>query len=200
MLAVSLDPAPLFNRARPVALDGRIVPTLSPEDTLLVAALHGSKEEWARLIWIADIARLAAQPKLDAGAVLARATAAGIRRMLLVGIALAVDLLDASCDPAFASALTEDPNSRRLPAWSAARLWEQRHAPSVFTLPPFRWLVRERPRDRARYAAATLLTPRVQHFEARDLREPLRRLYPSVRVGHDFVALPLWRAIRGRRA
>ena len=196
---VPLDTAALFRRARPVALGGRSVPTLCPEDALLVAALHASKEEWARLIWIADIATLlATTPAPDAEAALARATESGMRRMLLIGLALATDLLHAPCPAPFAAALAHDPKSRQLASLAAEHLWRQRQASSVYTLSPFRWFMRERLRDRLRYATATLLTARVQHFQAVNLPRPLRGLYPLVRLGHDFIALPLWQAIHGR--
>jgi hypothetical protein len=199
-LAVSLDTAPLFRRAQPVGLGGRAGPTLSPEDMLLIAGLHGSKEEWRRLVWVADIAGLlTATPDLDADAVLARATAAGIIRMLLIGIALAAGLLKAPCGGAFAAALAGDPQSLRLAAAATARLCQHRLAPSIFDLSAFRWRMRERPRDRLRYAAATLLTARVKHFRMIELPGPLSRLYPLVRVGHDFVGSPVWRLARARR-
>lgn len=196
-LAVSADVEALFQRAQPITLGGRAVPTLSAEDTLLVSALHASKEEWARLIWVADIAALLArEPSLDAQAVLARATASGVRRMLLIGIELAVRLLEAPCSRAFASALEADPAAQRAAAFAASRLWDERDVPSVFAFSSFRWWMRERWRDRVRYAAATVLTARVKHFQAVDLPRSLWGLYPLVRVGHDFLALPLWRLVR----
>ena len=48
------------------------------------------------------------------------------------------------------------------------------------------------------YVAATLFTARAQHFRFVDLPEWLRFLYPLVRVGHDYVALPLWRLAHAR--
>ena len=201
-LAIRLDTAALIRRARPVALEGRVVPTLSAEDALLVAGLHGAKEEWTRLVWAADIAALlagGASADLDAKAVLARAAEAGMRRMLLTGIALAMDLLGAPCHGAFAAALADDPGAWRLAAQAAARLWRCETASSVFALSGFRWRMRDGLGDRLRYVAATLLTARVQHLQAVDLPPGLRGLYPLVRVGQDFVALPLWRLMRARR-
>ena len=128
---------------------------------------------------------------------LARATAAGLRRMLLIGVALARDLLGAPCAPPLAAALATDAAARRLAAQAAARLWRRdAPVPSVFVLTAFRWHMRERFSDRLRYAASTLLAARVPHYRAVDLPDSLIGLYPLVRLAHDFVALPLWRAYR----
>jgi hypothetical protein len=200
-LGVDLDTAPLFERAAAVTIGGRQVRTLSHEDALLVACLQGSKDEWTRLIQIADVARLLARdPPPEPAAVLARATQAGIRRMLLTGIALATSLLGAHCHPDFARALEADRIASFLASFAGERLWRRRHASSVFTLSAFRWQVRERWRDRARYAAGTLFTARVPHFQTVSLPPSLRSLYPLVRLGRDFVALPLWRLLRPRRS
>ena len=51
---------------RTVTVAGAEVPNLSPEKTLLVLCMHGSKHAWSRLIWICDVAQLlAACPGLD---------------------------------------------------------------------------------------------------------------------------------------
>jgi len=198
-LGATLDTAGLFARAMTVPLGGRDIAALSIEDALLVAAVHGSKEEWSRLIWAADIAALLHRHSgLDAEAVLSRAAASGTKRMLLIGIALAVDLLHAPCSPAFLAALAADPASRHLAKQAAALLWQRRDAPSVFAFSTFRWRMRERLRDRLRYAAGTLLTARVKHLEAVNLPRSLHWLYPFVRLGHDYVALPLWRVARAK--
>ena len=198
-LAITLDTAGLMVRASPVTIGDHQVMTLSADDTLLAAALHGSKEEWTRLSWIADIAALLTRgQQLHPADVLARATAAGARRMLLVGVALARDLLGAPCGGTFADAVADDAGSRRLAETVAARLWQRGEASSVFVLSQFRWRMRERLRDRVRYAAATLLTARVQHFQAVRLPRRLRLLYPLVRIGHDCIALPVWHLLRRR--
>ena len=55
--------------------------------------MRGCKEQWSRLIWIADVAALLRHGVLDWRAILDRAYAVGARRMLLIGIILARDLL-----------------------------------------------------------------------------------------------------------
>jgi hypothetical protein len=42
-----------------VCLNGREVPTFSPADNLLMLCVHGAKDFWSRLIWVADVAAIA---------------------------------------------------------------------------------------------------------------------------------------------
>ena len=84
--------AGLFGRARPVNVFGTEMLTLSPEDNLLVLAVHGSKHLWKQIRWLVDLARVAAQP-LDWDVVLQRAAAWRIERLLRVSLLLMKELL-----------------------------------------------------------------------------------------------------------
>ncbi|MBS0643740.1 MAG: nucleotidyltransferase family protein, partial [Proteobacteria bacterium] len=171
---------------------------LAPEDALLAACLHGFKDEWSRLISVADVAGLlTCHPHLDADTVLSHAASVGLRRILLVGVALARDLLEAPCPAVLAKAIDADRRLPTLVAEAIARL----HQPdavqsSVFTLSSIRRRMRERRADRFRYVVRTVLAARVPHYGVIDLPDALLPLYPVVRVMHDFVALPLWRLVR----
>ena len=194
------DHAGLLARAMPITLGGRAIPAPSPEDAALICGLHGSKEEWARLIWVVDMAELLRLPGLDWATCLDRAASVGVQRMVLVGAALASRLLAAPLPGPVASALAADPTGGTLAAEAAENLFARAGVtPSVYTITRFRLRMRERLADRARYALGTLFTARVQHFRAVDLPEWLRFLYPLVRLGHDFIALPLWRLLHPPR-
>lgn len=74
------------------------VPVLSitPELTLLILCLHGTKECWRKLNRICDIAELLRHtPSLNWNQVLERSHRLGSKRLLLMGLQLAVELLDA---------------------------------------------------------------------------------------------------------
>jgi predicted O-linked N-acetylglucosamine transferase (SPINDLY family) len=195
-----LDTGPIFDRAVVIeTVQGRRFRCFSPEDTLLVAAVHGGKEQWSRLVWVADIAALLhAHPAIDWTTVLARAKQAGCLRMALLAAELASQLLDARLPDHVRAAIARDPAVARLLERVRARLFTDTETPSVFTLTRFRWNARERLGDRLRYASRTLLTARVPHFRAIDLPDRLSFLYPAVRLGHDFLALPVWKALNQR--
>ncbi|HET6183403.1 MAG TPA: nucleotidyltransferase family protein [Acetobacteraceae bacterium] len=196
-----LDTGPIFARAvRVEAPHGQRFRCFAPEDTLLAASLHGGKEQWARLIWIADIAALLhAHPALDWTAVLARAAEAGCLRMTLLAAELARGLLEADLPDRVRAEIARDRAVAPLVARVRAALFARVEAPSIYTVTSFRWNVRERLSDRLRYATRTLFRARVTHFRNVDLPDPLSFLYPAVRLGHDFLVLPVWRALHRTR-
>jgi hypothetical protein len=75
---------------RTATVAGAEVPNMSPEITLLMLCMHGSKHAWSRLIWIRDVAQLlAACPELDWEASLREASRVGLRRVAALGLLLA---------------------------------------------------------------------------------------------------------------
>lgn len=145
----------------PLALDGWRIETIAPVDLLVVLCVHGGRHLWSRLGWIADVAELLrAQPEVDWRAALIRATVLGVRRMLLVGLALARDLLGAELPSAFAEAVSTDPVASRLARRLEARLF-QGHAghPPLATTARLHLTMRERWRDRTAYALLGAITP-----------------------------------------
>jgi hypothetical protein len=83
-------------RLVPVELSGRDVQTFCPEDALPILCIHGSKDFWERISWIADISELIhAHPQLDWDAVRRGAESLKAQRMLHLGLTLAASLLDA---------------------------------------------------------------------------------------------------------
>jgi hypothetical protein len=95
--ALPLDPERLWGRLKRIPLGDTVVPTLSPEDTLLTLCAHGSKHLWKRLGWICDVAesvRVFHDMRWEQA--MAQASALGGERMLLLGLFLANDLLGAA--------------------------------------------------------------------------------------------------------
>jgi hypothetical protein len=86
----------MARRSVSVALSGHEVPTFGPEDMLPLLCIHGSKDFWERISWIADISEFVqSQPRLDWNQVIRRADALRAGRMLNIGLALAAKLLAA---------------------------------------------------------------------------------------------------------
>ena len=80
-----------------VMVAGQEVPTLAPEDLLSALCVHGSKDFWERISWIADVAELIQrQTGFDWDRVFQTAESLRAERMLHLGLALANDLLQAS--------------------------------------------------------------------------------------------------------
>ncbi len=198
---LALDPAPFRARAGRIAIGDRSFPCLSPEDAFIVACVHGGKEQWARAIWIADIAALIGRHEtMDWDKVLTRSAAAGVRRMTLLGAHLAKRVMHVTLPRILDRDIEDDPVVNRFGDSIRAGLLAGGPVPaSVFALSRFHWRLRERWQDRLSYATRTLTTARVTHFRSIDLPVPLSFLYPIVRLCHDFVALPVWQALKVRR-
>lgn len=104
-----------FARRTQVSLDGRRVPALCPEDTLVFICVHGSKHFWERLMWIADVAGLLnRQMALDWGRVFAVARETRTERMVRLGLCLARDVLGAELHPQAATEVSGNPVAARL--------------------------------------------------------------------------------------
>jgi Uncharacterised nucleotidyltransferase len=81
----------------PVKLSDRDVLTFTAEDLLPMLCIHGSKDFWERLSWIADVNELVqSHPALDWDRVLQFARPLQATRMLNLGLALASTVLGAA--------------------------------------------------------------------------------------------------------
>lgn len=104
-----------WSRMESVAIGGRQVPSLSPEHLLLYLCVHGGKDFWERLAWVCDVAELIrARPGLDWNTVLARTRAARAEGILLLGLALAQDLLEVELPQEVSRRLATSQKTQRL--------------------------------------------------------------------------------------
>src|SRR5262249_25941072 len=109
-MALGIDYDGLWSRARRGNIFGYEMLTFSPEDTLLVLAIHGGKELWWAIKWAWDTAdSIAANPGLDWTTIVTRARAQGCYRMLLVATALSRQYLGAHIPAALVTAEADDP-------------------------------------------------------------------------------------------
>jgi Uncharacterised nucleotidyltransferase len=81
---------------RTALLAGAEVPNMSPEQTLLMLCMHGSKHIWPRLIWICDVAQLLDSHRdLNWDEAIREAKRSGLWRALALGVLLAHRMADA---------------------------------------------------------------------------------------------------------
>ncbi len=170
-------------RLQPTALGGATVPTLAPEDLLLVLCVHNSKHRWDRLSWIADVAELVrAHERLDWDRLLAQARAWGGARMLYLGLHLASDLLGAPLPAHVARAIAEDAMVPELAVEVLARLFRPPgSAEPAWAEARFYFRARERLRDRIEYGVRSLTTPTVYEVSLCSLPRWLACLYYPLR-------------------
>ncbi|HVB87230.1 MAG TPA: nucleotidyltransferase family protein [Candidatus Dormibacteraeota bacterium] len=80
----------IAGRLARISISGHQIRTFSVEDTLVFLCVHGSKDFWERLLWVADTAQLiAVNPQLDWDSVYRFTDSVRARRMLHLGLALA---------------------------------------------------------------------------------------------------------------
>jgi Uncharacterised nucleotidyltransferase len=92
--AFRLDRADIWGRCLSISINGSLVNTLAPEELLIVLCVHGSKHAWERLKWVTDVAELVRSQQLNWKRVLSTATKWKCRRMLLLGLELANQLME----------------------------------------------------------------------------------------------------------
>jgi hypothetical protein len=99
----------LSSRAMTISLGGLDVRTLAQEDSLLAICVHGSKDFWGRISWIADVSELVqSHPLLDWRLIRLRAKSLGVERMLHVGLILAARILGLPLPDEIAGSVKED--------------------------------------------------------------------------------------------
>jgi Uncharacterised nucleotidyltransferase len=87
----------LARRSTAILLNGREIPTFAPADTLLMFCVHGAKDFWSRLIWVADVAALVeALPEAGWLPLFAEARKCDAERMVRLGLWLANAIFEAS--------------------------------------------------------------------------------------------------------
>ena len=167
----------------PAFLCGHEIRTFAPEDALMMLCIHGSKDFWERISWIADIAELIrACPKLDWNAVCSRADSWKARRILHLGLALASEMLDAWLPDEIGARVKQDCAARALASEVAQRLL--RRDQSAFGAAE-RFSFRRRMVDGAlagwRYSIRLALAPAEEDWQMVRLPGALAPLYVALR-------------------
>jgi hypothetical protein len=186
---------PVWDRLETATLDNRAVRTLAAEDLILVLCVHGTKHMWQELKWICDVAELIrSQANLQWERVLDTAGRSGVRRMLLLGLTLARDLLGAPLPDRMQEVIQADWAARAL-ATELQQRWlrEPGSIPGQTEEQVFRWKTAERLQDKMRYCAGMSTAPTEADWEAFPL--------PSVFYPVYYVLRPLRLAAKySRRA
>ena len=169
-------------RSRDSEFCGAASKSLAVEDLLLALCVHGSKHRWEQLSWVCDVAQLLHRnPGLRWRELLERAGRGGVRRMLLLGIRLAHELLEAPLDAAVRQAVEADGASARLAASVSAGIFGRSGGRSgVGGYFGFQWAARERASDKLRYCRYAL-HPTDEDLSAVALPRPLTFAYYALR-------------------
>lgn len=99
----------MIGRSVTVPLNRRPVATFAPADTMLLLCVHGAKDFWSRLIWVADVAALAGKlSDADWQGLFAGASRYDAGRMVTVGLWLAHAVFECRLPAAVLEEVQED--------------------------------------------------------------------------------------------
>jgi len=166
-----------------VKLNDREIPTFSVEDALIVLSIHGAKDFWERLSWIADISELVERyGNLDWDVTLRRAENLGAERMLHIGLLLATLLLDAVIPEKVLHRLQADVVGNQVASETLARLMSREYQP-LGASGRFNFRRRMLPRAFAglRYATRLSVIPAEEDYDLLQLPGVLSPLYIPLR-------------------
>ncbi|HET7085476.1 MAG TPA: FkbM family methyltransferase [Rhizomicrobium sp.] len=196
-LALDIDYSGIRRRAESLLFNGWSMLTLAPEDCVVILAIHGGKELWWNIKWACDIAAfIRSHPHLDWTVIEKRARSQGCLRMVLLATSLARKYFGASVSDAIIALELADPAiepmaGRILAHWQADDLTGP---PSNKTLSMDRLRLHDGMARKVSYIVRTLLLPKPHHIGFAALPEKLSAGYIPIKLVHDIVALPLYRA------
>jgi Uncharacterised nucleotidyltransferase len=173
----------LSQRLVSVNLNDHEVRTFSVEDGLPILCIHGAKDFWERFSWIADISHLVTRyPNLNWDITIQRAKTLNAERMLHVGLALAVGLLDAPVSREVRRRVEADEVATEVASEISNRLlsfqYRSLDAPGRFN---FRRRMLPGTFEGWRYAMRLSVVPAEEDWEMMRLPGPLAPLYIALR-------------------
>jgi hypothetical protein len=177
------DIGDLVRRLVPASLSGHELLTFASEEGLPLLCIHGSKDFWDRMSWTADIAELVqADPELDWDRSFRYADSLRARRMLHLGLALAVRLFDLALPNEILARVRDDSVSDSLASEVEGRLlareWPALSAAGRFH---FRRRLVEGTLAGWRYSLRQAVIPAEEDWEMVRLPGPLAPLYIALR-------------------
>jgi hypothetical protein len=195
-LSPVMDCEQLWRRSVSLDVAGSSIRALQPAWMVLALCAHGAKHgpyPWPALKWVTDIdALVRAHPPEWWSSVLSLSREVGAHRMLLVGLALAAELLDAPLPAEAQSAVEACPAVDELLIPILHRILQRE--PAYFPFSErlrFDLMVRERRRDRVGWVVAKVLTPGTQDLvETPASRGFLRIPKRLVRLGRQYLLRP----------
>jgi hypothetical protein len=135
--------------------------TLSPENTILLACLHGTKSGWNKLKWIADLANLIhAYPQTNWIQLVENAKSNGMYRLVCLGFLLAEEPGGTIIDDTIHEQIHKNVKAEKIAAQVRKRIWEKSPELDQLGFVHFYLESRERLRDRLYFILDQLFVPK----------------------------------------
>ncbi|HEV2288515.1 MAG TPA: nucleotidyltransferase family protein [Candidatus Acidoferrales bacterium] len=190
------DVEAMIQRGCRIVMNGREIPAFTSEDELLMLAVHGAKDFWTRLIWVADFAEVASGSTcISWGKALAEARRLKLTRMLMLAVWLAQEILEAELPKEIAALAKTGRGVARIGEGIRACFLEGRELPEgVLQRSRYRIRMTESLNDGLRYWMRLSTAPAEEDWNMVDVPKPLERSYSLLRP------LRLWRKYRSSAA
>lgn len=172
-----------WERSQPAVFKGQAIRSLETADLMLLLLIHGAKHMWARLIWLTDVAELS--PRLSTSEwqeVIDRGRRAGALRMALVGLSLAMTMLDTALPPLVTDQIQRDSALPDIRCAVLSRMSELALIPSKAGDFRFLLTLRENPGDRFKSVWRLASTPGPAEWAMVRLPRRFDFLYTFVRL------------------
>jgi hypothetical protein len=172
----------VWKRLRPIPYGETVVLGLPLEEELLFLSLHGAKHWWRELLWICDIAELTqAHAELDWAHLTSLAGSLHYKRMLMLSLKLAKDLLGCPLPKNIKREIESDRSLDSLVAGVTRRLFDKfDYFQTRLDSDLFNLAIRERMRDKIRFCFQ-LLHPTTKDTSLVSLPTTLGGLYYLIR-------------------
>jgi hypothetical protein len=179
-----------------VCVNGREVPTFSPADNLLMLCVHGAKDFWSRLIWVADVAAIAEKlSATDWQRLFEEADRYDASRMVNLGLCLAHSIFEMQLDPDISQRIARDRAASRVAAQLRDQLLGARNFPGgILWRSRYRIAMVQGLTRGVRYWLRLATAPAEEDWSAADFRSR------SGVASSFFRPLRLWRKYAGSRA
>jgi hypothetical protein len=120
----------MFGRSTDVSLNGRAVSTFAQADMLLMLCVHGAKDFWSRLVWVADIAALVeGLAASEWQQLFAKAKKCDAQRMVRLGLLLASAIFESELSPFISEEIKRDRVAMRVGQGLCHQLLHQKKTP-----------------------------------------------------------------------
>ena len=181
--AINWEEKVLWEKQETTLINQKEIPVLRLEQLLLYLCVHGAKHLFERLEWVCDIDRsIRANPHIDWSYLLDEAEKLGIKRMLLLGLALSQQLFKLELPQIVQKEIVQDKElpkiiSRVIEINFSETSQEGRSYSSFGLL----LNMRENLSDKLRFASHGLFAPKFDDFKFIQLPKYFAFLYPLIR-------------------
>ena len=164
-----------------VDISNKEISSLSNENMLLILCIHVSGHYWERLSWLCDISELIQSHEINWEYILEKADTLGIKRLLMINLLLAQDLLDLNLPNIIIEQLKSE-IVQNLAKKVKKRIFMP-NSDSIFDVAWLRYNIREKRSHRIKDILKIMFLPTNQEWD----KSPLKSLFPPFSYFYRFI-------------